>query len=252
MPVMFRIRENGLPVLSRKEIDRIGETVIYDYDPETAVVPKALDVDRFVTRYLGMTQDYRSLSHCGVYLGMTVFNDTDRIPVYDPLTKRAVYISAKAGTMIIDSSLLSGWQERRYRFTVCHEAAHGILHRTYFQRQADTDPKAALYRCRVCRVMSGKEEMTDEDWMEWQANRLASALLMPRGMAEKALEQVPSYDRDAQQTCLMQIFRVSREAADCRLEDLGYHRKRAHAENAYLTGYQDCCTDGSNVLLFRR
>ena len=38
----------------------------------------------------------------GVYLGMTVFNDTDKVPVYDPIQNRAEYISARANTIIID------------------------------------------------------------------------------------------------------------------------------------------------------
>ena len=49
---------------------------------------------------------------------MTVFNDTDRVPVYDPIQNRAEYISARANTIIIDRTLLEENQEHRYRFTV--------------------------------------------------------------------------------------------------------------------------------------
>ena len=64
-----------------------------------------MDIEGFIEFYLGMTPDYQYLSHNGVYLGMTVFNDTNKVPVYDPATNRAEYISAKARTVIIDNRL---------------------------------------------------------------------------------------------------------------------------------------------------
>lgn len=88
--------------------------------------PTEIDVDRFITRYLGLEQDFQYLSHCGVFLGMTVFNDTDRVPVFNPDRWEAKYIPVKAGTVIIDNILLEENQEHRYRFTCGHEAAHSL------------------------------------------------------------------------------------------------------------------------------
>lgn len=68
----------------------------------------------------------------GVYLGMTVFNDTNKVPIYDPATNRAEYISAKARTVIIDNRLLDENQRHRFRFTLGHEGGHDIFHSGYF------------------------------------------------------------------------------------------------------------------------
>ena len=69
---------------------------------EALRTPQEIDIDLFVQDYLGMEQDFQYLSHCGLYLGMTVFNETDKIPVYNPAKYCAEYISTKAKTVIID------------------------------------------------------------------------------------------------------------------------------------------------------
>ena len=48
--------------------------------PEALKSPQEIDIDLLAQDYLGMDQDFQYLSHCGVYLGMTVFNDTDKVP----------------------------------------------------------------------------------------------------------------------------------------------------------------------------
>ena len=70
-------KRSGAPVLSRKEIDVIGQNIVGDFMPEALKSPQEIDIDLLAQDYLGMDQDFQYLSHCGVYLGMTVFNDTD-------------------------------------------------------------------------------------------------------------------------------------------------------------------------------
>lgn len=124
-------------MLSRKEIDVIGQNIVGDFMPEALKSPQEIDIDLLAQDYLGMDQDFQYLSHCGVYLGMTVFNDTDKVPVYDPQNNCADYISAKAHTVIIDKTLLEENQEHRYRFTMGHEAGHEFLHKEYFAYDPD-------------------------------------------------------------------------------------------------------------------
>ena len=61
--------------------------------------------------FLGLNVDYKYLSHNGVYLGMMVFKDTNKIPIFDPETNRAEYIEKCANTIMIDSRLLEANQE---------------------------------------------------------------------------------------------------------------------------------------------
>ena len=66
------MKENGVPILSKTEIDVIGERFVRDFQPEVLESPAPVDIEGFIEFYLGMTPDYQFLSHNGVYLGMTV------------------------------------------------------------------------------------------------------------------------------------------------------------------------------------
>ena len=226
----FKTNANNLPSLSRAEIDRIGECLVEDFNPDAIKEPTEIDIDRFITRYLGMTQDFQYLSHCGLYLGMTVFNDSDRVTVFNPDKWRAEFISAKAGTVIIDNSLLAENQEHRYRFTAGHEAAHGILHSAYFARMTERNASATdimpMVQCRADNTRafrSSSRKKSDAEWMEWQANCLSSAILMPRSMVIKVAKKAARAGRsvNAGLEAVVSTFNVSNDAAYYRLQELG-------------------------------
>ena len=151
----LRVKNNGVPILSKAEIDAIGERFVQDFQPEVLTNLSPVDIEGFIEFYLGMTPDYQYLSHNGVYLGMTVFNDTNKVPVFDPATNRAEYISAKARTVIIDNRLLDESQRHRYRFTLGHEGGHDIFHSGYFSYNPDQvsifddELIAPMIQCRV-------------------------------------------------------------------------------------------------------
>lgn len=128
----YRKKYNGVPILRKTEIDTIAERCIMDFNPDMLREPMEIDIDSFVQNYLGLRQDFQYLSHSGVYLGMMVFEDTCKVPVYVPEANRVEYISAKAGTVIIDRRLLEKGQEHRYRYTMGHESGHSIFHKGYF------------------------------------------------------------------------------------------------------------------------
>ena len=114
----FRTRSNGVPILSKGEINAIAQSYVQEYQPSALKHPEQFDVEGFLEFNLHMNQDYQYLSHNGIYLGMTVFNETDKLPVYNPNTHRAEYIHVDANTVIIDNSLVEDKrQEHRLRFT---------------------------------------------------------------------------------------------------------------------------------------
>ena len=230
----FRTKANGVPILSKKEINDIGFQMIMDFDQTIAYQPGPLDIERFLEFYLKMTADYQYLSHNGVYLGMTVFNDTDRIPVYDPYTHRAKYIHADANTVIIDTSLVEEKsQEHRLRFTQAHEAGHAILHKQCFSNKS-TGEDVPMIRCRtdfgsMRRNTVPPRNWGDNEWMEWHANSLASALLMPAPAVKYLIDHNSWTDSHCNLIIrtihdLIRVCNVSHEAALYRLRDLGYIR----------------------------
>jgi Zn-dependent peptidase ImmA (M78 family) len=228
----YRTKNNDVPILNKAEIDTIAEKYILDFNPEAMKSPMAIDIDSFVLNYLGLKQDFQYLSHNGVYLGMMVFNDTNKVPVYVPETNRAEYISAKARTVIIDNNLLEEDQEHRYRYTMGHEGGHDIFHRDYFSYNPNQlsllDSVAQpLIQCRAVPV-NGKtkpvSQWDDKDSMEWQANYLSAALLMPRTMVLRLIQSLPpqhEWLRNAKYVHeVVKTFNVSWQAAGNRLKCL--------------------------------
>lgn len=67
---------------------------------------------------------------------------------------------------------------------------------------------------------------TDRDWMEWQANALSSAILMPVSMVRKVVESVKTtrvvFRNYVTVAKVSNDFNVSFEAASYRLKQLGY------------------------------
>ena len=242
---------NRVPILSGNEIDEWGEFFVRDFCPEAMCEPTPLDVDRFVCEYLGMTQDFAWLSNDGRYLGMTVFNDTGRVIVYDPDRNTADYRRAKAGTVIIDNALLEKNKENRYRFTMGHEGAHAIFHTAHFAYDPNQmcfldDIPEPMVQCRVDSTATLRKKdrklWTPNDRMEWQANRMASAMLMPMSMVNKLFYSLqPS--GDGLGLTVMAIlsvadaFNVSSEAAQYRLLDLRLIKCRTNVET--LLDYAD-------------
>jgi len=225
----LRYKKNGVPVISKKEINKIGEDFVRDFCPKALIEPMGINIDRFAEGYLGVTEDFQYLSHCGCYLGMTVFNDTDMVPVYNPETNTAEFISAKAGTIILDNNLLAEDQEHRYRFTVGHEAAHHILHQGYFSYDENQftlfDERAPMIKCRVDNSKTSNKpvkEWNDHDTMEWQANYLSSAILMPKQMVDLVVESNKDKSYLDIVFLVSKIFNVSVEAAKYRVFDCGY------------------------------
>lgn len=185
----FKTKKNGMPVLSKKDIEELAEIIISDYKPDMIDKAKALDVEHFLEFYADLQMDYQDLTHNQSILGMMVFND-GHVPVYDANNNKAKMIPVDEGTVLIDNSLLNEEQLPRERFTLAHEVGHWLLHRQMYVIDKNQislfdnmpDERATAIKCRKCDIESTgrKNLLTDDDWMEWQADYLASALLMPK------------------------------------------------------------------------
>ena len=97
----FRRKASNVPILSKQDIDHHGERFVQDFMPEAMKSPMPIDVDRFITKYLGLNLEYQYLSHCGAYLGMLVFNDTKRLPVLIPVrTKLHIFAFLRTQSLL--------------------------------------------------------------------------------------------------------------------------------------------------------
>ncbi len=228
----LKYSRSGMPVISNEDIDSLGEFMAVDFDHTSLFIPHPIDIERFVEKYLKMPIEFMHLSHCGVYLGTTVFQTTDYLPVYTPEDKCAYYAHVEAGTVVIDGSLDKEDQEHRLRFTIGHEGGHGVFHPSYFLNtigSSERDDTGIYVRCRSDFKVSGKDfsgfrSLTDAERAEQQANRFSAAVLMPRSAVKILLAGRP-YNRTegwivSAMEQISDTFNVSKEAAFYRLKGL--------------------------------
>lgn len=240
----FMSKHNYLPILSRSSIDDIAENFIRDFQPEALVVPTEINVDGFLEHYLKVTPDYQYLAHKLIYLGMTIFQDTHNIVVFNPSTQKAEYFSAKANTVIFDSRLLESNQEHRYRFTAGHESGHIVFHRAYFDyifRMSEilNIDMNEFIRCRSTPIEGDKKGRlkTDNDWLEWQANQFSSSFLMPKTSVLTLLSEFDLNSNFGLYYALIEmesVFNVSLEAATHRLSSMGLIKQQEVSENVFM------------------
>jgi len=121
----------------------------------------------------------------------------------------------------------------RYRTTLAHEYGHLILHTWLYDRFHHQLLQTGVPLCCYSRTVEGGfDGMTD--WMEWQANYVSGALLMPRWRVELLAQafgkergvSVPMADGGIDGQMLIKrmtsLFDVSSAAARVRLLKLGY------------------------------
>ena len=171
---------------------------------------------------------------------MMVFQDTE-CEYYDRFYSKVVE-ELKEATMMIDLSISGDKSLPRERFTKAHEMSHWICHRSLHSYdkipyEFRRSPAIACRDASIERYKYSEEfKRSESDWEEWQANRLAAALLMPKdpfiNISQKVIDNcgirngilVKGYNTEASKSAVSIIstyFMVSRKAAQIRMSQLG-------------------------------
>lgn len=194
--------------------DALKEVGLYPSSPEP------IRIDRFIEKKFKAKVKYEDLSD-GV-LGFTKFG-------VGGVEAVVVAITLDGGDRVT---------ERRLRSTLAHEGGHGLLHAQLFQLGEkpaclfDDEDRTPRILCRD--VVDAPRSMPSYDgrWWEFQANKAIGGLLLPRSLAEAALEKLcveagllgqrvlPPEKREAATRELSSIFDVNPAVAQLRLEDI--------------------------------
>ena len=182
----YRQKENGMYILSRSEIEQIATDKLKEFSPSNLERPIPLRTTDFLKSYLGLDVKYKYICdfQSGI-LGLTVMGNVVPIPSYDELL-RPVILEETFGTVLISPQLLGHNYLNRRRYTEMHEGAHFILHQPYFDRleksaAASRQNHCGYVACRKIELYNQKPK-TVCDWLEYQADALAAALLMPQNV----------------------------------------------------------------------
>lgn len=220
-------------ILSYENIEHIAAGVAKDFCCAIHAGEKKyeINIDRLAKAYLGLEVSYRTLSDDGSVLGVTAYRDAEYAVNAGDVMK---IIPLKSNQVLLDRSLavfsdnVAG--TRRRRFTLAHECAHQIL----FQLEAQEGTAACRKPYALCLAHRPRLLRTREDWREWQANALGSALIMPADRLEQAIRELhgelPLAFHGGQPTMrstliighLCSLFSVSHAALMIRMQQLGF------------------------------
>ena len=207
--------------LSRKDIEAIAVRVFNDYKQLSryATVPIArVDPVILATELCGLHIDHFHLSKDGLTLGMTSFSEFG-VKVYDDSGQPCLYY-LDGTTVLIEKDLKDDpVSYGRYNFTVLHETAHQILSRLFPNSPRTVQNRIVCYRGR-------SPQYPIQDWSEWQADNLASALLLP---VEIVLSALYRFDLEHGIEILNKVFRPKEYERFCKMAEFLGASKRALA-----------------------
>lgn len=187
--------DDGVPVIGKKDLNHLAEEVLNDFNPLILKEPKPTDIDAIAEFYLGACIECRTLTQEQKVLGATVFDD-GVITVYDR-TYGYIPIRVSSKTILIEQGVQNTKYTGRQRFTLAHEAmGHLLLHqdvkclgKTANRLVSGFEGRTILCRPdEVLRRHSGP--MTKLERLEWQADYMAAAGLMPETTFRMAVELV--------------------------------------------------------------
>ena len=191
----------------KETLETIARHVISKYDGSLLRTPASIPVETIMELVYGLKIDFQFIRNNGRILGETVFEDMV-VPIYERENEEGYkLIPVTAGTVIIDASLINNRGDGRFRYTCAHELAHWVIHKGFYTQSGVT---AAMTKA----VKSSESDKA----IEWQADRLGSYFLMPKGVVKMAFYRNRN-DRNIVDTLAL-LFGVSRQAMEIRLVEM--------------------------------
>jgi len=157
--------------LSHNDLRDLATRLLCDYYNTKELPFCPLDIDHFAQHYMKLTVRYENLTCKNrTVLGCIAYENT--VVVLDP-EDPSTHIPIEARTVFLNKCLKKSDQIGRRNFTLAHECSHQAVYSLF--------PNAwPEFQCREPgRKYSLRELISGDDWCEWQANTLASELLMP-------------------------------------------------------------------------
>lgn len=166
-------------VYSKTQLEANANELNGRFDKERLEKAKPIDVYD-VLEFIGADVDWKYLSNDQSVLGATVFCD-GILPVFekenDKFVAKNIYVNA--GTIIIDIGLDESSNVGRKNFTVMHEVFHFLYHKKSFTKR-NGGLKKVLETDIFRSYEEKKKGMTAIEILEWQANYMAAAFLIPK------------------------------------------------------------------------
>lgn len=229
----FPTKPNGVPILSYARIDEIAENLVREVQPELFTTQvDATNLSLVMKHLQGWQFAGRYLSANGSLLGLACHTGGTTL-IYDEYRKNPEPFQVPPHSILIDRSLFRKENEKLFRFTLGHEIGHALFHEAFSLKKENMEAyreesreRMIADRASALGIREHRLLKTSYDWIEWQANAFASALLMPRSLVEQVkdllYEDDTPYMEFLNELCItvMDVFKVSHTAAFYRLKEL--------------------------------
>ena len=231
----YKLSPEGVPILSADQINKMADQLVREAQPELYFSQlDSVNLSKIMKRLNGWHFAGRYLSRSGGLLGLACFQGGTLVITDETRTETST-LEVPPHSILVDRALFQKENERVFRFTLAHEMGHALLHERFasspknMEAYKDQGNQRRLEDREDCFGIREKRDLqTSYDWIEWQANAFASALLMPKTLIRQTRnlvfsERVP-YMEFINELCItvMDVFKVSQSAAFYRLKEMEY------------------------------
>lgn len=167
--------------LSRADLEHMAGTLVSQYYqavPPADELPQPVDPVKLAQTVMGLEVNYLPLSSDGSVLGVACFRETE-LQVSDA-TGKTLHVVLTAQDIVLDESLNCETQIGRHNFTAAHELSHHLLVRRFPEDYRE------LLNCRTHFLYRFRSQT--RNWVEWQADTLGAAVLMPGDTLRACME----------------------------------------------------------------
>lgn len=215
---------------SKRQLETHANLLNAEFDEERLRKAKPIDVYD-VLDFIKAEIDWKYLSTDQSILGATIFCD-GILPIFEKSDTSFIdsYIKVNAGTIIIDCGIEESPNIGRKNFTVMHEAFHFLYHKKSFIKR-----NGGLKKVLTTEVFRPYEEkkrgMTAMEILEWQANYMAAAFLIPQKALLNEMHNIypemmneswilPFHVQEKEIRELSELFSVSYQTMNYRIKSL--------------------------------
>ena len=215
--------------LSKVKIEEYAYEFLLENSPESLTKAMQTDIEYIVENKLKINLQYLKLDYNKNLLGMTIMNPM-KVKYLDENSQVVEEIFDRNTILINEFLATEKNQEHRLYFTLAHEIGHWYLQRkdAYIDSGQQNLFGQEAIKSSINRFVDNidifkfkrKKLVTEEDWLEWQANYFASCILMPKKMFTNEYLKLQDKNILERVSSLSRIFNVSEEATIYRIKEI--------------------------------
>ena len=216
--------------LSKTKIEEYAYEFLLENSPDSLNKAIQTDIEYIIENKLNISLQYLKLDTTNNLLGMTIMNPM-KVKYLDENLQIVEGMFDRNTILINEFLAIEKNQEHRLYFTLAHEIGHWYLQRKdayldsgqqslFGQDAIKSSVNRFIENIEIFQKLKRKKLVTEEDWIEWQANYFASCILMPKKMFTNEDIKLQNKNVIEKVETLSKVFNVSEEATAYRMKEI--------------------------------